>query len=77
MNVKNIYILDWNVDTELVSGTLFLTIRAFIQVAIHAIGDKANDMVLDMYRSVVSVNGIRDRRFRVLYQNLCTHSYKK
>lgn len=39
----------------------------FIQVAIHAIGDKANDMVLDVYRSVVSINGIRDRRFRVLY----------
>lgn len=63
--------------------SLFLIRCAFIQVAIHAIGDKANDMVLDMYRSVISVNGVRDRRFRVLYLfiekmiiYLSTHSYK-
>ncbi|XP_050234493.1 protein LONG AFTER FAR-RED 3 isoform X2 [Mercurialis annua] len=36
-----------------------------LQVAIHAIGDRANDMVLDMYESVVSINGKRDRRFRI------------
>ncbi|URD81531.1 Amidohydrolase family [Musa troglodytarum] len=36
-----------------------------LQVAIHAIGDKANDMVLDMYNTVVSYNGMRDRRFRI------------
>ncbi|CAN0863326.1 Protein LONG AFTER FAR-RED 3 [Linum grandiflorum] len=36
-----------------------------LQVAIHAIGDKANDMVLEVYKSVVSTNGNRDRRFRV------------
>ena len=31
----------------------------------HAIGDKANDLILDIYESVVSTNGMRDRRFRV------------
>ncbi|TKY68292.1 putative amidohydrolase YtcJ [Spatholobus suberectus] len=36
-----------------------------LQVAIHAIGDKANDLILDMYGSVASTNGIRDRRFRI------------
>ncbi|CAN0863322.1 Protein LONG AFTER FAR-RED 3 [Linum grandiflorum] len=36
-----------------------------LQVAIHAIGDKANDMVLEVYKSVVSTNGNRDRRFRI------------
>ncbi|WOK99095.1 hypothetical protein Cni_G07807 [Canna indica] len=36
-----------------------------VQVAIHAIGDKANDMVLDMYDVVASYNGLRDRRFRI------------
>ncbi|WCJ39106.1 Protein LONG AFTER FAR-RED 3 [Euphorbia peplus] len=36
-----------------------------LQVAIHAIGDKANDMVLDLYESVASTNGERDRRFRI------------
>ncbi|XP_048134393.1 protein LONG AFTER FAR-RED 3 isoform X4 [Rhodamnia argentea] len=35
------------------------------QVAIHAIGDKANDLVLDVYQSVTSINGVRDRRFRI------------
>ncbi|KAF4389122.1 hypothetical protein F8388_026851 [Cannabis sativa] len=36
-----------------------------LQVAIHAIGDRTNDMILDMYASVISKNGIRDRRFRI------------
>ncbi|KAG5565120.1 hypothetical protein RHGRI_001120 [Rhododendron griersonianum] len=35
-----------------------------LQVAIHAIGDRANDLILDMYKSVVAKNGMRDRRFR-------------
>ena len=35
------------------------------QVAVHAIGDKANDMLLDMLDEVVNLNGISDRRFRV------------
>ncbi|KAL5570594.1 hypothetical protein UlMin_027169 [Ulmus minor] len=37
----------------------------FFQVAIHAIGDRANDLILDLYDSVISKNGIRDRRFRI------------
>ena len=37
----------------------------WFQVAIHAIGDRANDLILDIYESVVSTNGMRDRRFRV------------
>lgn len=37
------------------------------QVAIHAIGDRANDLILDMYDSVASTNGMRDRRFRVSF----------
>lgn len=36
-----------------------------VQAAIHAIGDRANDLILDMYESVFSTNGVRDRRFRV------------
>lgn len=39
----------------------------FFQVAIHAIGDKANDLILEMYEKVISENGIRDRRFRVRF----------
>ncbi|KAK7283947.1 hypothetical protein RIF29_13697 [Crotalaria pallida] len=36
-----------------------------LQVAIHAIGDKANDLILDIFGSVASTNGMRDRRFRI------------
>lgn len=39
--------------------------KSGLQVAIHAIGDKANGLILDMYESVSSINGMRDRRFRV------------
>ncbi|KAG2668889.1 hypothetical protein I3843_14G009800 [Carya illinoinensis] len=50
-------------------GTLFnMTLssdKSGLQVAIHAIGDRANDLILDMYELVVSTNGMRDRRFRI------------
>lgn len=36
-----------------------------LQVAAHAIGDRANDDVLDIFAEAVRVNGPRDRRFRV------------
>ncbi|XP_031383478.1 protein LONG AFTER FAR-RED 3 isoform X1 [Punica granatum] len=39
--------------------------KSGLQVAVHAIGDKANDLVLDIYESVASTNGVRDRRFRI------------
>ncbi|XP_027355187.1 protein LONG AFTER FAR-RED 3-like isoform X2 [Abrus precatorius] len=39
-----------------------------LQVAIHAIGDRANDLILDIYGSVASTNGMRDRRFRQVKQ---------
>lgn len=43
----------------------FLKKSSFLQVAIHAIGDKANDILLDMVDKVVDLNGAKDRRFRV------------
>jgi predicted amidohydrolase YtcJ len=39
--------------------------RAGLQVAVHAIGDKANHMVLAMYEEAARQNGARDRRFRI------------
>jgi predicted amidohydrolase YtcJ len=39
--------------------------RAGLQVMIHAIGDKANDVILSMYEQVERDNGPRDRRFRI------------
>jgi hypothetical protein len=39
--------------------------KAGLQVLIHAIGDKANDLILSMYEQVEQEDGDRDRRFRI------------
>ena len=39
--------------------------RAGLQVIIHAIGDRANDLILSIYEQVEKENGNRDRRFRI------------
>jgi predicted amidohydrolase YtcJ len=39
--------------------------KAGLQVAVHAIGDRANEEVLDVFEAVASANGARDRRFRI------------
>src|SRR5215471_4465441 len=39
--------------------------KAGLQVLIHAIGDRANDLILSMYEQVEQENGDRDRRFRI------------
>jgi predicted amidohydrolase YtcJ len=39
--------------------------RAGLQVAIHAIGDKANHMILDIFETVMGANEDRDRRWRI------------
>ena len=38
---------------------------AGLHVMVHAIGDRANDWLLDTYRDARSLNGLRDRRFRI------------
>ena len=38
---------------------------AQLQVAVHAIGDRANALLLDIFDSVSIANGARDRRFRI------------
>lgn len=48
---------------------------AGLQVAAHAIGDEANDTVLDVFAQVASANGVRDRRFRIEHaQHLQPHA---
>jgi predicted amidohydrolase YtcJ len=44
---------------------IFEADRAGLQVAIHAIGDRANSLLLDMFERVFAEDGPRDRRFRV------------
>jgi len=39
--------------------------RAGLQVLIHAIGDRANDLILSIFEQVEKENGPRDRRFRI------------
>ena len=39
--------------------------KAGFQLAIHAIGDRANRVVLDVFESVMRVNGVWDRRDRI------------
>lgn len=39
--------------------------RAGLHITVHAIGDEANDDILDLYAEVEALNGKRDRRFRV------------
>src|SRR5574341_680206 len=38
---------------------------AGLHVIVHAIGDRANDWLLDSFRDARSLNGARDRRFRI------------
>lgn len=38
---------------------------AGLQLAIHAIGDRANDAILGLFEEVMRKNGARDRRFRI------------
>src|SRR5205814_3820089 len=39
--------------------------KAGLSVAVHAIGDQANAILLDIFTDVAKQNGPRDRRFRI------------
>jgi len=39
--------------------------KAKLQVIVHAIGDRANNIMLNIYEQVIRENGERDRRFRI------------
>jgi predicted amidohydrolase YtcJ len=39
--------------------------KAGLQILIHAIGDRANDLILNIYEQVEREDGDRDRRFRI------------
>jgi hypothetical protein len=46
-------------------GWILAADAAGLQVMVHAIGDRANDWLLDAYAEVAATNGPRDRRFRI------------
>ncbi len=39
--------------------------RSGLQVAVHAIGDKANSIILDIFERIIKASGQRDRRWRI------------
>jgi predicted amidohydrolase YtcJ len=47
---------------------------AGLHVIVHAIGDHANDWLLDVYREAAEKNGPRDRRFRIEHAQHLTDS---
>lgn len=57
------------VDDNIPEGKLKQNIKdadkAGLQCSVHAIGDKANKILLDYYEQVEKENGPRDRRFRI------------
>jgi predicted amidohydrolase YtcJ len=52
--------------------------RAGLSVAVHAIGDRANAEMLDIFAEVAKANGPRDRRFRIEHaQHLRPEDYPR
>lgn len=52
-------------DSAALRGWIQGADRALLHVMVHAIGDAANDWLLDVYRDVAAEHGPRDRRFRI------------
>ncbi|UCC72516.1 MAG: amidohydrolase [Gemmatimonadota bacterium] len=52
-------------DTTEFKSWITFADAAGLQVVIHAIGDRANDWLLDAYAEARAANGPRDRRFRI------------
>ncbi|MFQ5843470.1 MAG: amidohydrolase family protein, partial [Planctomycetota bacterium] len=46
---------------------LLATDAADIQLRVHAIGDEANSILLDILERIEAKNGRRDRRFRLVH----------
>lgn len=54
-----------NLPEGKIKDLLIMADKAGLQCSIHAIGDKANKLLLDYYEEVAKLNGPRDRRFRI------------
>lgn len=52
-------------DSAAMRETILGADSAGLQVAVHAIGDRANAMLLQFYADAMARNGPRDRRFRI------------
>ena len=52
-------------DTAELRASILAADRAGLHVIVHAIGDRANDWLLDVFAEARRQNGDRDRRFRI------------
>ncbi|MGH6616101.1 amidohydrolase [Sphingomonas sp.] len=52
-------------DPAILASQIQAADRAGLQVAVHAIGDRANDWLLDTYQRITREDGAKDRRFRI------------
>jgi predicted amidohydrolase YtcJ len=52
-------------DTASIRRNILSADSAGLQIAVHAIGDQANDWLLDVYGEMETVSGRRDRRSRI------------
>jgi predicted amidohydrolase YtcJ len=69
-----VYVTPLNTMRELVQGAD----AAGLSVAVHAIGDRGNAEMLDIYAEVARQNGPRDRRFRIEHaQHLRPQDYPR
>jgi predicted amidohydrolase YtcJ len=65
-------------DTAAMRAAIQAADSAQLQVVIHAIGDRANDWLLDTYAWVFAQNPARDRRFRIEHaQHLSQHAISR
>lgn len=55
----------WTTGLEDMKRWISAADAAGLHITTHAIGDEANDTVLDIYADAVRRNGLRDRRFRI------------
>lgn len=55
----------WSTKVEDMKRWIPAADAAGLHLTTHAIGDEANDVVLDIYRDAAQRNGRRDRRFRI------------
>lgn len=61
-------------DTAVVRQEILAADAAGLRLAIHAIGDRANDWLLDRFEEAIATNGDRDRRFRIEHAQHLTSS---
>jgi predicted amidohydrolase YtcJ len=61
-------------DTHYLKNWILQADSAGLHLTNHAIGDRANDWILEVYAQAISKNGKRDRRFRVEHAQHLTQS---